>query len=124
MAAPEDYGYPVPYDGKITDVVLTVSSNSLTEDAAIRVYINKSLDISGRMLIHEFLVPAEAVGKWYMPKKKIPRMQKGDMIVVKYDATVQGTTGTFNPVVSIGYEKDESMRVKSKPVDNFTIPIS
>jgi hypothetical protein len=116
---PEVCGYPVPYDGKITDIVLTVTKNLLSLDATISVYINRGLDTFTRQLIHTFTVPAVMDGKWFMPKKRLPRLKKGDLIVVTFYTPGGGVPGEFNPIVSIAYKKEESMRVKSKPVDTY-----
>ena len=124
MARNEDWGYPVPYDGKITDIVLTVSTNTLNIDATVSVYINRELDTSTRQLIHTFTVLSAGTGRWFMPKKRLPRLKKGDLIVVTFSTAGQGATGEFNPIVSIAYQKDESMRVKSKPVDPYILPPS
>jgi len=122
MAVSEDCGYPVPYDGKITDIVLTVTDNSLSMDATISVYMNRGLDTSTRQLIHTFTVPASSDGKWFMPKKRLPQLKKGDLIVVTFSTSGGGSTKAFNPIVSIAYQKEESMRVKSKPVDTYVAP--
>jgi hypothetical protein len=124
MAVSEDCGYPVPYDGKITDIVLTVSANTLNLDATVSVYINRGLNTSTRQLIHTFTVPASGKGRWLMPKKRLPQLKKGNLIVVSFSTAGHGATGNFNPIVSIAYQKDESMRVKSKPVDTYTVPLS
>jgi hypothetical protein len=122
MAVSEDCGYPVPYDGKITDIVLTVTDNSLSSDATVSVYMNTGLDTSTRQLIHTFAVPAGNTGRWFMPKKRLPQLKKGDLIVVTFSTLGGGSTKAFNPIVSIAYQKEESMRVKSKPVDTYILP--
>jgi hypothetical protein len=112
----------VPYDGKITDIVLTVTDNSLSSDATVSVYMNRGLDTSTRQLIHTFAVPSASTGRWFMPKKRLPQLKKGDLIVVTFSTLGGGSTKSFNPIVSIAYQKEESMRVKSKPVDTYILP--
>jgi hypothetical protein len=108
---------PVPYDGKITDMVLNVVRNTLYSESSVVVY---TLFPTGTFVFHEFKIPALNSGKWFMPKKRLPRLKKGDTIMVGIN-TGNSTSGSINPIVSIAYQKEESMRVKSKPVDYMEI---
>jgi len=114
MAAPEYFGYPVPYDGHIDEMVVSVTNNTCDADTYVDLYKNPFPYVlaTERELVQRFSIPALTTGAFHFRPKKKFRFKKFDLIVVPVDTSGSEDTQAISLSAAISYKRNQNTRHK------------